>query len=365
MVSIRNFMVWKSTVPLLQSKSQSKQVVRYKQMMMKKADNKREITVYAVCLCLTAAAFFASLLVGRYPISLRQIAAVLTGQETDEMARSVFLQLRFPRTVMALIAGVGLSIAGSIYQSIFKNSLAAPDLIGVSSGAVAGAAFSIVCLNSGVAGAAGGAFVGGILAVSASVLLAGLTRRKSAADFIIAGIAVKALADAFLMSMKYLADPERQLASIDYWSMGSFANVTAEKMVLTVPLVLIALLGLFLLRWQINLLTLEDDEARMLGVPVQLMRCVILGLTTLMVASIVSVTGSISFIGLIAPHIARMLLKRGGISSALLGGLAGGFIILIADILARSLAGSEIPVSILTSAVGVPVLIWLLCRKEA
>lgn len=334
-------------------------------MNIEKAENRREIGVCIICLCLAAAAFFVSLCVGRYPVELGQIGKMIAGQDVDPMAEKVFFTLRLPRTIMAFLAGAGLSISGSIYQSIFRNELAAPDLIGVSSGAAAGAAFSIVCLGSGAAGAAGGAFAGGILAVGAAVFLAGLTKKRSAADFILAGIAVKALADGLLMTMKYLADPERQLATIDYWTMGSFANVTQEKLLTVIPLLAVSFLGLVLLRWQINLLMLEDNEARMLGVSVHLTRCIVLALTTLLAGAIISVTGSIAFIGLIAPHIARLLLRRNGFSTALLGGVIGGFIILMADILARSAGGSEIPVSILTSAVGVPVLLWLLCRREA
>lgn len=333
--------------------------------MGKATGSRRERKIYIVCLCLAAAAFLTSLCIGKYPISLSKIGNIVTGRGADEMAKNVFFSLRLPRSVMAFLAGAGLSVAGSIYQSIFRNPLASPDLIGVSSGASAGAAFAIVCLNGGVAAAAGSAFIGGLLAVGAAVLLAGMTKQRSAADFVLAGIAVKALSDSFIMAMKYMADPERQLASIDYWSMGSFANVTMDKLIVTGPIVLLTLLGLIFFRWQIKLLALSDDEAKMLGVPVHIMRCMILALTTLMVASIICVTGAISFIGLIAPHIARLLLKKNDFSTALISGLIGSFIILVSDCLARSLAASEVPISILTSVIGVPMLLWLLCKKEA
>lgn len=332
-------------------------------MMMKKEENKREIYVYTVCFCMTAAAFFASLCIGKYPLGLQQIISIVTGQETEDLAKNVFFNLRLPRTIMALLAGIGLSAAGSIYQSIFRNPLAAPDLIGVSSGAGAGAAFSIVCLHSGVAGGAFGAFIGGLMAVTFSVVLAGMTRQRSTSDFVVAGIAVKAMADAFIMLMKYMADPERQLASIDYWLMGSFSSVTSDKLWVSVPLIFVSLAGIFLFRWKISLLMLSDDEASTLGVRVHLVRCVILAMTTLLVAAIICVTGSIAFIGLIAPHIASLLLKRSSFASVTVSGLLGSFILLVSDILARSAAASEIPVSILTSVIGVPVLMYLLFRK--
>lgn len=330
----------------------------------KQSDNKRAMRIYAVCLCFMAAAFLVSLCIGKYPLSLNQIKEIVIGSSADEMAVNVFLTLRLSRTVMAFLAGAGLSVAGAIYQSIFRNELAAPDLIGVTSGANAGAAFSIVCLQGGAAAAAGGAFIGGIVAVLLAVLFAGMTRRKSAAEFVLAGVAVKALSDSFIMAMKYMADPERQLASIDYWSMGSFGGITLEKLKVTAPLIVLSLLGLVVYRWKINLLTLSDDEAKMLGVSVHITRLIVLALTTLMVAAIVSVTGAITFIGLVAPHIARLLLRKNDFSTAILSGLIGSIIILVSDILARTMAASEIPISILTSIIGVPVLLWLLCRRE-
>lgn len=333
--------------------------------MVIKSSRKRTAVIFGIFLCFTALVFYASLLVGKYKIAPGEVTGLFRGRKMDDMAARVFFTLRFPRTVMAFLAGAGLSVAGSIYQNIFHNPLASPDLIGVSSGANAGAAFAIVCLHGGAALAAGSAFAGGLLAVSLAVFLAGAAKRRSAADFVLAGVAVKALSDAFIMTMKYLADPERQLASIDYWSMGSFAGMTADKLRVAGPLVIFAFMGLILMRWRINLLTLSDDEAQMLGVAVHINRIIVLGLTTLMVAASISVTGSISFIGLIAPHIARMIFGKSDFTAAVGSGLIGGFIILTADIGARSFSASEIPVSIFTSLIGVPILIWLLGRKEA
>lgn len=326
--------------------------------------NRREKDIFAVCFCLVVITFLISLCIGKYPIKLQEIGSIIIGRKAGDMAEQVFFTLRLPRTIMALLTGVSLSVAGCIYQSIFRNPLAAPDFIGVSSGANAGAAFAIVCLNSGVVAAAGSAFIGGILAVGVAIAFAGLTRKRSTSDFLLAGIAVKAFSDAFIMAMKYLADPEKQLASIDYWSMGSFSSVTMEKLLVVGPLIVFSFIGLIFFRWQIYVLTLSDDEAKMLGVSIHLIRCVILALTTLMVAAVICVTGAISFIGLIAPHIARMLFKKNDFNTVVLSGMIGGFIMISSDCLARSLSGSEVPISILTSVIGVPILLWLLCRKD-
>ena len=307
--------------------------------------------------------FIISLTVGKYSISIEEIVNIINGSEADEMSKKVFFNLRLPRIIMALLSGVGLSMSGSIYQTIFKNSLAAPDLIGVSSGANAGAALAIVCFQGGILASIFSSFVGGIIAVLSVICLSSLIKQRSSATYILSGIAIKAIADAIIMTMKYFADPEKQLATIDYWTMGSFSNITLSKLQGILPIFLIGLLGISLLRWQINLLSLDDDEAKMLGVRVSFVRCLVLLNSTLLVASTVCVTGVISFIGLVAPHIARMLLKKSDFSTCILSGIIGGIILLFADCLARSLAGSEIPISILTSAIGVPFLVYLLYKQ--
>ena len=324
------------------------------------AVHNRTKKIYIISLFLLIIFLTVSLCTGRYPMTIQEIGHILSGRGTDETAKSVFFTLRLPRTVMAFIAGAGLSMAGSIYQDIFRNPLAAPDLIGVTSGAGAGAAFAIVCFGQNAGAAVGSAFAGGLIAVGAAVALAGMSRQKAVSDFVLAGIAIRALADSFIMAMKYLADPERQLASIEYWTMGSLSSITAEKLMTAVPAVLIGVICLMFFRWQIQMLSLADDEAAMLGVSVRTARIIILILTTLMVAGIVSVTGAISFVGLVAPHIARMILKENGFSAGIVSGITGSIIILAADCLARSAGGSEIPISILTSLLGVPMMIWLL-----
>ena len=328
------------------------------------AVHNRTKKIYIIILFLLIIFLTVSLCTGRYPMTIQEIGHILSGRGTDETAKSVFFTLRLPRTVMAFIAGAGLSMAGSIYQDIFRNPLAAPDLIGVTSGAGAGAAFAIVYFGQNAGAAVGSAFAGGLIAVGAAVALAGMSRQKAVSDFVLAGIAIRALADSFIMAMKYLADPERQLASIEYWTMGSLSSITAEKLMTAVPAVLIGFICLMFFQWQIQMLSLADDEAAMLGVSVRTARIIILILTTLMVAGIVSVTGAISFVGLVAPHIARMILKENGFSAGILSGITGSIIILAADCLARSAGGSEIPISILTSLLGVPMMIWLLMRQE-
>ena len=311
---------------------------------------------FAAALVLTGAAFAASLAVGRYPIDWAQLMA-------DGMDRRVFLTLRLPRTCMALLAGFALGVAGSVYQAVFQNPLAAPDIIGVSSGASVGAAAAILLFGGGVVLTALLAFAGGMAAVLVVLSLAGFARRQGVTGIVLAGIAVNALTESLLMLMKLTADPEKQLAAIEFWTMGSFADVTLQKLCGVLPLAVIGLAGMFLLHRQILLLGLSEDEARMLGVPVGMMRRVVLLLATLVTGVVVSVTGLISFIGLLAPHIARLLARSSRFSTTVLSGIVGGALLLCADILARSIGSSEIPVSIITSLLGAPFLFWLMCKR--
>lgn len=314
------------------------------------------VLYFTAALVVTGAAFAASLAVGRYPIDWTQLAA-------DGMDRRVFLTLRLPRTVMALTAGFALGVAGSVYQTVFQNPLASPDIIGVSSGASAGAAAAILLFGGGVTLTALLAFGGGMAAVAAVLALARFARQRGVAGIVLAGIAVNALTQSLLMLMKLTADPEKQLAAIEFWTMGSFADVTLPKLAGVLPLVTVGLVCLFLLNRQILLLGLGEEEARMLGVPAGAMRCAVLLLATLITGAVVSATGLIAFIGLLAPHIARLLTRSSRFSTTVLAGLAGAVLLLVADVLARSVGSSEVPVSIVTSLLGAPFLLHLMFRR--
>ena len=166
------------------------------------------------------------------------------------------------------------------------------------------------------------------------------------------------------MMLKYFADPERQLAAIEFWSMGSFAGITLDKLLSILPFFILGIIILFLLRWQISILSLSDDEGRSLGVNVTVIRTFAIIGATLVVASIVSVTGLITLIGLIAPHIGRIIRKKNDFNTGILSGIIGAIILTIADILARSVASSEIPISILTTFVGAPYLAYLIVTQD-
>lgn len=296
-----------------------------------------------------------SLFVGKYPLALEQLLA------GNEMHWRVFWTLRCSRAFVGVVGGFALGVAGFIYQTVFRNPLASPDIIGVSSGASAGAAAGILFL-SGAASVTLSAFGGALLAVALALLLSSLDRSGKNSTIVLSGIAVHSLAQTVLMCLKLTADPERELASIEYWIMGSLNGISLSSIGGNLILCAVCIAALFLLHRQVILLSTEEAEARMLGVNVSQLRLIVLLIATLVVSSVVSLTGLISFVGLLAPHGARMMTKDNRIETMLLSGLLGGILLCGADILARSVAATELPVSIFTSLLGVPFLVFLIVR---
>ena len=333
--------------------------------MIQQTDRKVNIPLVfcLVGLCLLAGALV-SFCVGKFPITLEEIFALVTGGEVKEMTSKVFYTLRVPRTVMALLGGMGLGLAGGVYQSIFKNPLASPDIIGISSGANMGAAIAIVSVSGTMVSIAVGAFAGGLAAVMLVMVLVQATRSNATSTYVLAGIIISALANTVIMLLKYYADSESELAAIEYWTMGSLASITASKVWAILPFWLAGFGGLLLLHRQIGLLSLNEEECRALGVRLSRVRITVLLLSTLLVASVICVTGLISFAGLIAPHIARMMIRRQNSQTLVLSSMVGGGVLLIADILARTLYAAELPISILTTVIGVPILLWFMCKRK-
>ncbi len=319
-----------------------------------KSANKTKLFCAAGVVLLAALAA-ASLFTGKYPLTL---SGILAG---EEMQLRVFWTLRFSRMVVGVVGGFALGTAGFVYQTVFRNPLASPDVIGVSSGASAGAAAGILFL-SGAAAVTAASFAGALAAVCLALALSALDRAGRNSTIVLAGIAVHSLAQTALMCLKLTADPERELASIEYWIMGSLNGISGYSIGGNLALCGVCLAVLFLLHRQILLLSAEEGEARMLGVSVGKLRLAVLLVATLVVSCIVSLSGLISFVGLLAPHGARLLTGRNHTGTMFLGGLLGGILLTGADILARSVAATELPVSIFTSLLGAPFLIFLIVR---
>lgn len=302
-----------------------------------------------------SALFCASLFVGKYPLSVKELL------EGDALQWNVFWNLRFSRVMVGCVGGIAIGIAGFVFQMVFRNALASPDILGVSSGASAGAAVGILFF-SGVSSIILCSFVGAVAAVLLALIFASIDRSGNKTTVVLAGIAVHALAQMILMTLKRLADPEKELASIEYWIMGGLNGIHLRLLLVNIPICIVCLICLLLLHRQTLLLSMEETEARMMGMKVARVRLILLLIATLSVASIVSMTGIISFVGLLAPHCARKLTKSTQMGTMLLAGILGGVFLLIADMLARSVAQSELPVSIFTGMLGVPFLILLIVR---
>ena len=327
--------------------------------MLKITNYKNKIIFLSVIwILLLIAVSIWSVFTGQYPLTIK---GLLDG---DKMMLMVFFRLRLPRVIMGIIGGFGLSIAGYVYQLVFKNPLASPDIAGVSSGASAGAAFAIVAVSASAPFISICAFAGGLIALSITLLTAYAVPGKNRYTIILTGIAIHSVAQTILMFLKLAADPEKQLASIEYWIMGSLNGISIDSIAIPFFITFIGFFIILLLYRQILILSINEDEAASLGVNVTIFRFIILITATLIVSSIICVTGLISFIGLIAPHIARLLTGRNDRFTYISSGVAGTIIMTLSDIFARSLSSSELPVSIFTSVIGAPLLIILLIKSN-
>ena len=306
---------------------------------------------------LTLALAALSLFVGRYSISLDSLLAL------DPVQWEIFYVLRMGRTMTALLGGFALGLCGFVFQIVFKNSLASPGIVGVSSGASAGAAVGILFFGGALA-VTFFSFFGAICAVALVLWFSYFDRSRKKGSIVLAGIAVNALTQTILMTLKLVADPESHLAAIEYWMMGSLASVSMDRLWWSVFVIVATSLALMALHRQLILLSGDEDEARSLGVSVQSLRLIILLLATLGVSSVISMTGLINFVGLIAPHIARKVARNNRLSTMFMAGVLGSLLLLASDIMARNLASSELPISIFTSILGVPFLVWLTWQEE-
>jgi iron complex transport system permease protein len=288
----------------------------------------------------------------------------LIGHEDADTAATVLFQIRLPRILAALLVGAALSAAGAAYQSLFRNPLVSPDILGVSAGAGFGAVLGIL-LGLPVAVIQFFGFGGGLATV---VIVAALARAiRSGGDVLIlvlAGIVVGALAGAAISLVKVLADPYDQLPAITFWLLGSLAGIKATDVIAILPVVLIGLAPLLLLRWRIGILSIGDDEARALGIDVGKLRAIVIAAATLITASVVAISGVIGWVGLMVPHMARLLV--GARFDRLLPAaiLLGATFMVAVDTLARSAVRIEIPLGVLTAAIGGPVFVWLLAHRQ-
>lgn len=313
-------------------------------------------------------AILLSLNLGKYPISptaLWQavVCAFSTECETNQV-QTVLWHIRVPRIIVACLVGAALACAGATYQGMFKNPLVSPDILGVSAGAGFGASLAIFC-NLPMWYVQLFAFIGGISAVLLVTVIASTHReRDPVLVLVLSGIAIGSLLGAGISLLKILADPFTQLPSITFWLLGSLTAVNLDDVIQLTPLILLGILPIFLLRWRLNLLSLDEEEAQALGVSVKRIRYMLIIFTTLCTASAVSITGIIGWVGLVVPHIARLLVGANFTRLLPTSILLGASFLVITDTLARTVAQIEIPLGILTSICGAPFFLYLLLRKS-
>ncbi|MEE4639086.1 MAG: iron ABC transporter permease [Wenzhouxiangella sp.] len=311
-------------------------------------------------LSLLAGALFA-LTIGPVPISPGDILATLIGRDTGQ-AGVVIWNIRLPRVLAAMLVGAALAAAGASYQIMFRNPLVSPDILGVSSGAALGAVCAIF-LSLPILAIQGFAFAGGLLAVALVSTIASAVRGvDTTLVLVLTGVVMGALAGAATSLLKVMADPYDQLPAITFWLLGSLARVNSGDLLPVLPAVILGLIPLVLLRWRINVLSLGDDEARALGIDASRLRLMVIAAATLITASVVAIAGVVGWVGLVIPHIARMLV---GPSFAVLlpvAAVIGAGYLLLVDTLSRTLGAVEIPLGILTAVLGAPFFLWLLAR---
>ena len=316
------------------------------------------ILLILVCLC-----------VGKYSISpwdcIKIIGGKLTGVNPtwDIMDERMLLGVRLPRTIAAVIVGAALSLSGAVYQGIFKNPLVSPDFLGVSSGACVGAAVAILLSMSSVFVQIF-AFLGGVIAVAFTVFIPRLMRSESNIMLVLAGIIVGGAMSSILGFIKYIADPETQLATITYWQLGSFAYVDNAAVLSILPLSLIAAAVVIAMSWWINVLSLGEQEASSLGANVTLLRGVCIICSTVLTAGAVCISGTIGWVGLVIPHFGRMIAGSDNRRLLPASALIGGIFMLFVDTVTRVIGPAEMPVSILTGIIGAPFFAWLLYRQR-
>ncbi len=313
------------------------------------------------------ALFLLSFVLGRYDVPLAQLLKILLSgifpieqTWTDNMAIAV-LNVRLPRILLACLVGCALSAAGTGYQTVFQNPMAAPDILGASSGACTGAALAILTGQSSVMITVF-AFGFSLLSVALVYLVGSHARGSRVMNLLLAGIMVGSLFSACTSYIKLVADPTNQLPEITYWLMGSLSGTRMSTVTFAAVCMAVGLVPLLLLRWRMNLLTLSADEARAMGIHTDRLRLAVILSATVLTAAAVSVSGMIGWVGLVIPHLSRRIVGNDCRRLLPMACLFGAAFLLLVDNMARSLTATEIPIGILTAFVGAPFFIHLMVK---
>ena len=327
--------------------------------------NKKTALFLIISVVIALCVFILALTVGKYAISISDFfKAVFTADQSVATQRSIILNLRLPRTIVAALTGIGLSVSGLLYQEIFQNKLVSPDLLGVSSGSAVGAAVAItIGFSSALVSLF--SFCLGVATVFITLILSKQFKNGKSLTLILAGIIVGGFMSALLSMIKYFADPTTTLATITYWLMGSFENSVMSNVYILLPIVSVCCVILIVLSWRINVVALGQEEAQTKGINYKFYQLLIIGIATLLTASTVAFSGTISWVGLVIPHLVRLIVGRDTRRTIPLCITFGGVFMMLVDIFSRTFTSQELPISAVTGLFGtVLFVIILLVRRR-
>ncbi len=315
--------------------------------------------------------FLLSLRIGRMEISFAEIGEIILSQlgltslpAELSSKETVFVLIRLPRCLLALLVGMGLSLAGAVFQALFRNPLISPDILGVSSGCMFGAALGLMLPLSTLGTVQFISLIFGVAAVLMAYGVARIVAYRPIITLILTGIVISSVFNAMLMCLKYMADPYNELPAIVFWIMGSLSRASWLEVGVISVVVIIGIVVIFFQRFRLNILSLGDIQARSMGINPVLYRVLFITLGALIVAVVVSTCGQVGWVSLVVPHIARSMVGPNHIRMIPVTALLGGIFLLLADTLARSITAAELPVSIITALVGAPVFAFLLYKKR-
>ncbi len=334
-----------------------------------RGSGKSYATFLIVAIVALAAALLASLAAGRFRVPVSHIFQIFGSDGAENLprelslARSVLLNIRLPRVLLALTGGIGLGVSGAAFQGVFRNPLVSPGVIGVTAGSGFGAALAILIFGWGPMPQLFG-FLFGVAALGITWTVARKSGSSSLLVFVLAGVIVNMFFQAMISLVKFTADAEEKLPSIVYWLMGSLASASWRKATISIPVILGSAVVLIAMRRRINLLSLGTEAVRGLGVDPKVPMAAVLVFTTLSVSAIVSVAGIVGWIGLVVPHITRMIVGPDHERLLPASALVGAIFFLVVDTLGRTISPQDIPLGILTALVGAPVFIALLIRSR-
>jgi iron complex transport system permease protein len=329
--------------------------------------------MYPVCIAAPILLLFASLMIGRYDLDFMQVLTILHDRflglfngardAVVDIPSVIVWDIRLPRAIMALMVGATLAVCGGTLQGVFRNPLVDTRMMGVQAGAGFGASLAIILFGN-MAMTYIFAFAFAIGAMIMAVMIGRIYKTAPTVTLVLGGVIVQSIFSALISFARYIANPIDQLPAITFWLMGSFARANYADLAFAAIPIGIGLLGIMLLRWRINVLAMGDKEARALGVNTKATRAVVIICTTIATAGAVSISGTIGWVGLVIPHIARMIIGNDNRVLLPVSLSLGASFMLIVDNFARTLTPGEIPLDILTALVGAPFFIYLLKKTK-